>query len=141
MINPLRRCFSVALVLSLLSANGLYFAPLLNVHGKSEKESASMQNCCCCISGGEMTSKCCCASRHSGGNDRSTCSISAAPCAAPVAALSPNVLDQWVHPGFGVNKIIVVATSEKFPGARESLLSGIANPPYHPPQFFFLPLS
>ena len=33
MINPLRQFLSVTLVLSLLSANGLYFAPLLKQAG------------------------------------------------------------------------------------------------------------
>ena len=140
MINPLRNFFCVTLVFSLLSANGLYFAQLL-IKQQSDKESASIQKCCCCTSGGEMTAKCCCASRHSSGNNRSTCSISSAPCAAPLAALSPNVLDQWICPGLELNKVIVVATSDKFPGVRESLLQGIATSFFHPPQSSFLLLS
>jgi hypothetical protein len=109
MINPVRHFFCVTLVFSLLSANGLYFAPLLNVNRQSGEESASMQNCCCCCnSGGGMSSTCCCASRHSGRNDHTTCSVSSAPCAAPLAALSPNVLDQGIAPqDFALNKIIV----------------------------------
>jgi len=134
MVNPLRQFFSVTLVLSLLSANGLYFAPLLNVNRQSGGESSSMQSCCCCNSGGGMSSTCCCATRHSGRNDHTTCSVSSAPCAAPLAVLSPNVLDQWIDAGFGLNKIIVSAASEQFPGVRESLLSGTPNSLYHPPQ-------
>ena len=142
MVNPLRQFLRVTLVLSLLSANGLYFAPLLNVNRQSGEESVSMQNCCCCCnSGGGMSSTCCCASRHSGRNNHTTCSVSSAPCAAPLAALSPNVLDQWIDTGFGLNKIIVSATSEKFQGVRESLLSGTANSLFHPPQSPFLLLS
>jgi hypothetical protein len=137
MINPLRQFLSVALVLSLLSANGLYFAPLLNVIKQSGEESASMQKCCCCTSGGEMTAKCCCVPRHSGANDRSTCSVAAAPCAAPLAVLSPNVLDQWIDPGFSVSKIVVNAAFEKFPSVRELLLSGTENSLFHPPQSSF----
>ena len=140
MINPLRHFFCVTLVFSLLSANGLYFAPLL-IKQQSDKESAMIQKCCCCNFGGGMSSACCCASRHSGRNDHTTCSVSSAPCAAPLAALSPNVLDQWIDPGFGLNKIIVSATSGKFPGVRESLLSGTANSLFHPPQSPFLLLS
>jgi len=140
MINPLRHFFCVTLVFSLLSANGLYFAPLL-IKQQSDKESAMIQKCCCCNFGGGMSSACCCASRHSGRNDHTTCSVSSAPCAAPLAALSPNVLDQWIDPGFGLNKIIVSPTSEKFPRVRESLLSGIANSLFHPPQSSFLLLS
>ncbi len=138
MVNPLRQFFSVTLVFSLLSANGLLFAPLLNVNRQSGEESTSMQKCCCCCnSGGEMSSTCCCASRHSGGNDHTTCSVSSAPCAAPVTALSPNVLDQWINPVLGLNEIINNSTPEKFPGVRESLLLGIANSLYHPPQSSF----
>ena len=140
MISPLRHFFCVTLVFSLLSANGLYFAPLL-IKQQSDKESAMIQKCCCCNFGGGMSSACCCASRHSGRNDHTTCSVSSAPCAAPLAALSPNVLDQWIDPGFGLNKIIVSPTSEKFPRVRESLLSGIANSLFHPPQSSFLLLS
>ena len=140
MINPLRHFFCVTLVFSLLSANGLYFAPLL-IKQQSDKESAMIQKCCCCNFGGGMSSACCCASRHSGRNDHTTCSVSSAPCAAPLAALSPNVLDQWIDPGFGLNKIIVSATSGKFPGVRESLLSGTANSLFNPPQSPFLLLS
>ena len=140
MINPLRHFFCVTLVFSLLSANGLYFAPLL-IKQQSDKESAMIQKCCCCNFGGGMSSACCCASRHSGRNDHTTCSVSSAPCAAPLAALSPNVLDQWIDPGFGLNKIIVSPTSEKFPRVRESLLSGIANSLFHTPQSSFLLLS
>ena len=142
MINPLRHFCSVTLVLSLLYANGLYFAPITGLNSRSGKESASMQNCCCCCnSGSGMASSCCCASRHSGKNDHTTCSVSSAPCAAPLAALSPNVLDQWIDPGFGLNKIIVTAASEEFPGMRESLLSGTSNSLFHPPQSSFLLLS
>jgi hypothetical protein len=141
MINPLRQFFSVTLVLSLLSANGLYFAPLLNVIRQSSEESVSMQKCCCCNSGSQMTSNCCCASRHSAGNDRSTCSIAAAPCATPVAVLSPNILDQWIDPAPRSNEIINSSTTEKFLGRRESLLPGIVNSLFHPPQSFFSHLS
>lgn len=141
MVNPLRQFFSVTLVLSLLSANGLCFAPLLNLISLSGEETASMQKCCCCTSGGEMTAKCCCASRHSGGNDRSTCSITAAPCAAPLTALSPNVLDQWIDPVLGANEIFNSSTSEKFSSIGESILSGITNSLYHPPQTSFSHLS
>ncbi len=142
MINLLRQFLSVTLVFSLLSANGLLFAPLLHANRQSGGGSGSMQNCCCCCnSGGSMSSTCCCASHHSGGSDHSTCSVSSAPCAAPVAALSPNVLDQWINPVLGLNEIINNSTPEKFPGVRVSLLSGIANSLYHPPQSFFLLLS
>src|ERR1700690_3183193 len=103
MINPLQQLFSVTLVLSLLPANGLYFAPLLSLNSPSSEESASMQKCCCCTSGSQMTSSCCCASRHSGGSNKSTCSVASAPCAAPLAILSPNVLDQWIDSGCGLN--------------------------------------
>ncbi len=138
MINALRQFLKVTLVLSLLSANGLYFAPLLNATRQGGEESASMQKCCCCCnSGGEMSETCCCASHRSGRTDHSTCSVSSAPCAAPLAFLSPNVLDQWIDPGFGVNKIIIDAASEKFPGLHESLLSGTANSLFHPPQSSF----
>ena len=141
MINPLRRFIGFALTLSILSANGLTFAPLLKKQ-RSEGESASMQSCCCCCNSGTgMASTCCCASRQSGRNDRTTCSVSSAPCATPLAALSPNVLDQWIAPGFGLNKIIVSSASEKFPRIRESLLSGTADSPFHPPQSSFLLLS
>ncbi len=141
MLNPLRQFVSVALTFSILSANGLYFAPLL-IKQRSDKESTSMQNCCCCCnSGGTMSAACCCAARHSGRNDHTTCSVSSAPCAAPLTALSPNALDQWIDLGFSLNKIMVNATSEKFPRVRESLLSGIANSLYHPPQSSLLPLS
>ena len=138
MVNPLRQFLSVTLVISLLSANGLLFAPLLNTNRQSGGGSGPMQNCCCCCnSDGSMSSTCCCAARHSSGSDHSTCSVSSAPCAAPLTALSPNVLDQWIDPGFALNNIIVNAASEKFPGVRESLLSGIANSLYHPPQASF----
>jgi len=141
MINPLRQFLNVTLVLSLLSANGLYFAPIFNAARQTGEESASMQKCCCCTSGGEMSSDCCCASHHSGGNDRTACSVASAPCASPLTAISPNVLDQWIDPGFGLNKIIVTAASEEFPGMRESLLSGTSNSLFHPPQSSFLLLS
>ena len=135
MINPLRQFFSVTLVLSLLSANGLYFAPLLNVNRQSGEESASMENCCCCCnSGGGMSSTCCCASRHSGRNDHTTCSVSSAPCAAPLAVLSPNVLDQGIAPQLALNNIVWNTTSEKFSGAAKSPLSGKLHSLYHPPQ-------
>lgn len=140
MAIPVRQFFSVTLVLSLLSANGLYFAPLFNASKQSSKGSASMQNCCCCTSGGEMAGKCCCASRQSAVNDRSTCSFASAPCTAPVAVLSPNVLDQWIDPSPESTEF-AVKSAEKFPFVRESLLSGITNFPFHPPQSIPLFLS
>jgi hypothetical protein len=141
MVNPLRQFSSVTLVLSLLSANGLYFAPLL-IKQQSDKESASMQSCCCCCnSGNGMGSTCCCASRHSNTGDRSTCSIASAPCAAPVAVLSPNVLDQGIAPQLALNNIVWNTTSEKFSGAAKSPLSGKPHSLYHPPQPSFSLLS
>jgi hypothetical protein len=137
MINPLRQFICIALTLILLSANGLLFVPLLERNQQSDKETVSMQNCCCCKSGGETSFKCSCASRHSSGNDRSTCSIASAPCAAPTAALSPNVLDQWTNPGILLSGIIFNRTSVKYPGAAESLLSGKQNSLFHPPQSSF----
>ena len=134
MITQIRQFFSVALILSLLSANGLYFAPLLKKQ-RSEGEAASMQSCCCCCnSGNGMASTCCCASRHSGRNDYTTCSVSSAPCAAPLAALSPNVLDQGIAPQLALNNIVWSTTSEKFSGAAKSPLSGKPHSLYHPPQ-------
>ncbi len=138
MVNPLRQFLSVTLVISLLSANGLLFAPLLNANRQSSGGSGSMQNCCCCCnSDGSMSSICCCAAHHSGGSDHSICSVSSAPCAAPLAVLSPNVLDQWIDPGFALNNIIDNAASQKFSGLRESLLSGKTNSLFHPPQYSF----
>ena len=137
MINPLRQFFSVTLVFSLLSANGLLFTPLLNANRQGGRESASMQNCCCCCnSGGGMASTCCCASHHAGSSDRTTCSVSSAPCTAPLAALSPNILDQWIDPGFGLNRVIVNARGERFPNGHESILFGITKSLFHPPQSF-----
>ena len=137
-IHPLRQCVSVALALSLLSSCGILFAPVLNSNSQGGNGSGSTQQCCCCCnSGGEMASSCCCASHHSGKGDRTTCSLSSAPCAAPMAILSPNVLDQWIDPGFGLNWTVVSAASEKFLSTTESLLSGTPNSLFHPPQFFF----
>ena len=137
MINPLRQIVSVALAFSMLSANGFYFAPLLKKL-QGGKESASMQTCCCCCnSGSGMSSSCCCASRHSGRNDRTTCSVTSAPCSVPSAALSPNVLDQWIEPQLGLNRAIMFTASEIFPSASESPLSGKSYSLFHPPQYSF----
>lgn len=137
MINPLRQFVSFALTFSLLSANGFYFAPLLKKL-QGNKESASMQNCCCCCnSGGGMPSSCCCASRHSGGKDRTTCSLSSAPCAAPVAVLSPNVLDQGIEPCPATNDVVRVPVWGKFSEAIGSPLPGKVYSLFHPPQYSF----
>lgn len=136
MINPLRQVVSVALTLSLLTANGFYLAPLLKTM-QNDKASASMQNCCCCNSGGGTSSDCCCASRHSGGNNRNTCSISTAPCGAPLTAISLNVLDQGIEPPLAVDNIVRITTPEKFSDAIKSPQSGKLLSLFHPPQPFF----
>jgi len=137
MIHPLRQIVSVALTLSILSANELLFAPLLSVNKPTGKESASVQNCCCCCNSGGMSSACCCASRHTHGTDRTTCSISSAPCTTPLAILSPNVLDQGIELCFATINVVRIAVSEKFSDAAESPLSGKPYSLFHPPQYFF----
>jgi len=84
-----------------------------------------------------MTANCCCASQHSSKSDQSTCAVAAAPCAAPLAVLSTNVLDQWIDPVLELNDSIHNLTAEKFSNTRESLLPGITNTPFHPPQYSF----
>ncbi len=137
MINPLRQIVSVALAFSILSANGLLITPLPKKPQNNE-ESASMQNCCCCCNvGGGMSSTCCCAPRHAHGADRTTCSVTSAPCSVPSVALSPNVLDQWIEPQLGLNRTMMFTASEKFPSSSESPLSGKSYSLFHPPQYSF----
>ena len=50
----------------------------------------------------------------------------------PWRSLSPNVLDQWIDPGFGLNKVIVNATGEIFRWT-ESILFGITKFPFPSP--------
>ncbi|MDE3056434.1 MAG: hypothetical protein KGJ59_00570 [Bacteroidota bacterium] len=135
-MNVIAKYFGVGLAVVLLSANGFFtaFAPDLRHHNSVKK--ASMQMCSCYSGDEAMTCSCCCAKHRSHTAACTSCEFSSAPCANPIAAVSPNVLDPAVQTQSKEQDILLGTRSEKFPVLAILLLSRTQDPLFHPPQSF-----
>jgi hypothetical protein len=131
-MNFIGKYVSMVLAVALFSANGFLTAVSLSKNHHQGAKKISMQMCSCCAGGDGMPCACCCTQHQS--RTFTSCEFSSAPCTNPVTAVSPNVLDPAVQTQFAQHNILFDVKPERFPSSVISLLSGIQNSLFHPPQ-------